>query len=263
MSTRVQIRIEDHVAEVLLDRPEKHNALDMPMFDELAAAAARLSAESAVRAVILTGAGENFCAGIDLGIFNDPGDAIDPVSMAPQESSPANRFQRAAFAWREVPVPVICALRGVAFGAGAQIALGADLRYASPDAQLSIMEVRWGLIPDLAISVTASNLVREDHLRELAYTGRVVSGTEALELGLVTAIHEDPLQAARETARSITGRSPSAIRAMKALFNERRDLDAAGSLALEARLQSRIIGRPNQMEAVRANVEGREPDFED
>ena len=121
MSTRLQIDIKDHVAEVLLNRPEKHNALDMQMFDDLAAAAARLSAESLVRAVVLAGAGDNFCAGIDLDIFRDPGDAIDPASMAPMEDSPANRFQRAAFAWREVPVPVICAIRGVAFGAGAQM----------------------------------------------------------------------------------------------------------------------------------------------
>ena len=263
MSTRLQISIEDHVAEVLLDRPEKHNALDMQMFDDLAAAGARLAADAAVRAVILTGAGENFCAGIDLGIFSDPGDAIDPESMAPQQDSHANRFQRAAYAWREVPVPVICAIRGVAFGGGAQIALGADLRFAAPDAKLSIMEIRWGLIPDLAISVTARNLVREDVLRELAYTGRVVNGSEARELGLVTAVHDDPLQAARDTARLIASRSPDAIRAMKALFNERPDLDTGRSLALEARLQSGIIGQPNQMEAVRANVEGRAPEFGD
>jgi enoyl-CoA hydratase/carnithine racemase len=263
MSTRLQISVEDHVAEVLLNRPEKHNALDMRMFDELAAAAARLAAETSVRAVILTGAGDNFCAGIDLGIFSDPGDAIDPASMAPGKDSHANRFQRAAFAWREIPVPVICAIRGVAFGGGAQIALGADLRYAAPDAKLSIMEIRWGLIPDLAISVTARNLVREDVLRELAYTGRVVKGSEARELGLVTAIHDDPLQAARDAARLIASRSPDAIRAMKALFNERLDLDAERSLALEARLQSGIIGQPNQLEAVRANVEGREPEFGD
>jgi enoyl-CoA hydratase/carnithine racemase len=261
MSTRLQISIDNHVAEVLLNRPEKHNALDMRTFDELAAAAARLSAEPSLRAVILAGAGENFCAGIDLSIFSDPGDAIDPASMAPQEDSHANRFQRAAFAWREVPVPVICAVHGVAFGGGAQIALGADLRYAAPDAKLSIMEIRWGLIPDLAISVTARNLVREDVLRELAYTGRVVSGSDARELGLVTAVHDDPLAAARDTARLIASRSPDAIRAMKRLFNERLDLDVGRSLALEARLQSRIIGQPNQMEAVRANIESREPDF--
>jgi enoyl-CoA hydratase/carnithine racemase len=263
MSARLQITIKDHVAEVLLDRPEKHNALDMQMFDDLAAAGSRLAADRSVRAVVLSGAGENFCAGIDLSIFSDPGDAISPASMAPQKDSLANRFQRAAFAWREVPVPVICAIRGVAFGGGAQLALGADLRYATSDAKLSIMEIRWGLIPDLAISVTASNLLREDKLRELAYTGRVVSGSEALEFGLVTAVHDDPLQAARDTARLIASRSPDAIRAMKTLFNDRRDLDAGRSLALEAKLQSGIMGQPNQMEAVHANIEGREPDFED
>ncbi len=263
MSTRLQISIENHVAEVRLNRPEKHNALDMEMFDELAAEGERLSAERSVRAVVLTGAGDNFCAGIDLSIFSEPGDAIDPASMAPQGDSHANRFQRAAFAWREIPVPVICAIRGVAFGGGAQIALGADMRYAAPDAKLSIMEIRWGLIPDLAISVTAGNLLRDDQLRELAYTGRVVGASEALDLGLVTAVHDDPLNAARETARLIAGRSPDAIRAMKTMFNERRDLDAAQSLALEAKLQSGIIGRPNQLEAVRANVEDREPEFED
>ncbi len=263
MSTRLQISIQDHVAEVLLNRPEKHNALDMQMFDDLAAAGARLAAERSVRAVVLSGAGENFCAGIDLSIFSDPGDAIDPASMAPQQDSLANRFQRATFAWREVPVPVICAIRGVAYGGGAQLALGADLRYATSGAKMSIMEIRWGLIPDLAISVTATNLLREDVLRELAYTGRVVSGSEALELGLVTAIHDDPLEAARDTARIIAGRSPDAIRAMKTLFNERLDLDTGRSLTLEARLQSEIIGQRNQMEAVRANIEGREPEFED
>ena len=263
MSTRVQISIEDHVAEVLLNRPEKHNAVDMQTFDEIGAAAERLLAETSVRAVVLSGAGDNFCAGIDVNIFSDPGDAIDPASMAPQDGSLANRFQRAAFAWREIPVPVICAIRGVAFGAGAQIALGADLRFAAPDAKLSIMEIRWGLIPDLAVSVTASGLVREDRLRELAYTGRVVDAAEAREYGLVTAVHDDPLQAARDTARLIAGRSPDAIRAMKRLFNARRDLDTAKSLELEAGLQSRVMGRPNQLEAVRANTEGRQPDFSD
>ena len=263
MKSRVRISIENHVAEVLLDRPEKHNAIDMRMFDELAEAGGRLSRERGVRAVVLAGAGDNFCAGIDLSVFSDPGEAIDPGSLAPQEGSHANRFQRAAFTWREVPVPVICAIRGVAFGGGAQIALGADLRYAAPDASLSIMEIRWGLIPDLAISVTASNLVREDQLRELAYTGRVVSASEALQLGLVTALHDDPLGAARDTARLIASRSPEAIRAMKTMFNTRRDLDAAHALALEAKLQSGIIGRPDQVEAVRANLESREPDFGD
>ena len=160
-------------------------------------------------------------------------------------------------------MPVICAIQGVAFGAGLQVALGADLRYATPDAKLSIMEIRWGLIPDLAITVTAKNLIPEDRLRELAYTGRVVSGREAYELGLVTAMHDEPLSAARNTARHIAAKSPAAIRAMKRMFNECRDLDQARSLALEAALQAGVLKGSNQQEAVAANMAGREPDFDD
>jgi len=263
MNERLQITIDGYVAEVLLNRPEKHNAVDMAMFDELGRIATRLAAETSVRAVVLSGAGENFCAGIDTGIFGEADAAIDSASMAPQEGTIANRFQRAAYALRELPIPVVCAIRGVAFGAGAQIALGADLRYATADAKLSIMEIRWGLIPDLAISVTARRLLRDDQLRELAYTGRIVDGAEACRLGLVTAIHDDPLGAARETARQIAAHSPDAIRAMKRLFDNSQDLDAAASLALEARLQAAVIGRPNQMEAVRANLAGRSPEFKD
>jgi len=263
MSTRLQTAIEDHVAEVVFNRPEKHNAVDMPMFDELGELGANLAADTSVRAVVLRGAGENFCAGIDLDVFSNSDSSIDAEALAPLDGTPANRFQRAAYVWRELPVPVICAIEGVAFGAGLQIALGADLRYATPDAKLSVMEVRWGLIPDLAITVTTSNLVREDRLRELAYTGRVVIGREALELGLLTAIHDDPLAAARETARHIAARSPNAIRAMKSMFNQRRDLDATQSLALEANLQARVLKGANQKEAVVANMAGREPEFED
>ena len=160
-------------------------------------------------------------------------------------------------------MPVICAIKGVAFGAGLQVALGADLRYATPDAKLSIMEVRWGLIPDLAITVTAKNLIPEDRLRELAYTGRVISGRDAFELGLVTAVHDEPLVAARDTARHIAAKSPDAIRAMKRMFNECRDLDQTRSLALEAALQAGVLKAPNQQEAVAANMAGREPDFAD
>lgn len=263
MTERLEIAIENHVAHVTLARPDKHNAVDMQMFDELGAVGDRLSAEPTVRAVVLSGSGDNFCAGIDVSVFSDPNSRIDPASMAPLDGSIANRFQRAAYAWREIPVPVICVIHGVAFGAGAQIALGADLRFATPDSKISIMEIRWGLIPDLGISVTSRGLIREDHLRELAYTGRVVAGEEALELGLVTAVHEDPLTAAREMAAGIAARSPDAIRAMKKMFNEYRDLDAPAALALEARLQAGILGQPNQVEAALATSAGRTPKFED
>jgi enoyl-CoA hydratase/carnithine racemase len=263
MSTRLQTAIDDHVAEVVLNRPDKHNAVDMAMFDELGELGASLAADRSVRAVVLRGAGENFCAGIDLDIFSNSEVPIDAASLAPLDGTPANRFQRAAYVWRELPVPVICAIKGVAFGAGLQVALGADLRYATPDAKLSIMEVRWGLIPDLAITVTAKNLIPEDRLRELAYTGRVVSGRDAFELGLVTAVYDEPLVAARDTARHIAAKSPDAIRAMKRMFNECRDLDQTRSLALEAALQAGVLKAPNQQEAVAANMAGREPDFAD
>jgi len=263
MSNRVDISIDGHVAEVVLNRPEKHNAVDMQMFDELGQAATQLADNRTVRAVVLRGAGDNFCAGIDVSVFSDPGAGIDAASMAPQGESPANRFQRAAYAWRELPVPVICAIQGVAFGAGAQIALGADLRYATADAKLSIMEIRWGLIPDMSITVTTGGLLRQDRLRELAYTGRVVDAGEALEFGLVTAIHQDPVAAAHDTARQIAAKSPDAVRAMKKMFTETRCLDDKASLALEAALQIGVLGTPNQLEAVHANMAGREPEFED
>ena len=263
MSERLQVSVKDHVAQVTLNRPGKHNAVDMQTFEEIDAIGERLAAEPSVRAVVLSGAGENFCAGIDTSVFTDPGGRIDPAWMAPVDGSPANRFQRAAIAWRELPVPVICALHGVAFGAGAQIALGADLRYAGPDVKLSIMEVRWGLIPDLGISLTARNLLRWDRLRELAFSGRIVDAHEALEIGLVTAVNDDPLAAAQATAAEIAKRSPDAIRAMKKMFNECQELDTGSSLALEATLQARVMGAPNQLEAVHANIAGREPDFKD
>jgi enoyl-CoA hydratase/carnithine racemase len=263
MSDCLTVSIESHVAEVVLDRPDKHNAVDLRMFDELGEAGAKLATDPSLRAVVLRGEGDNFCAGIDVSVFTDTDVAIDAAALAPLEGRIANRFQHAATVWRDLPVPVVCAINGVAYGAGLQIALGADIRYASPEARLSIMEIRWGLIPDLGISVTTRNLLRNDSLRELAYTGRVVSGREAQELGLVTAIEDDPVEAARVLARNIAGRSPDAVRGMKTLFNESATLDDADSLALEAALQARILAGRNQAEAVRANMARREPEFED
>ena len=263
MSERLHIEVEGGVAHVILNRPDKHNAVDMQMFDEIGAIGERLASEPSLRAVVLSGAGENFCAGIDTSVFTDSDGKLEPDSLAPMADSPANRFQRAAFAWRELPVPVICAIHGVAFGAGTQIALGADLRYAHPEAKMSIMEIKWGLIPDLGVSVTARNVVRWDRLRDLAYSGKVLDGNAALAAGLVTEVHDEPVAAAKATAAAIAQRSPDAIRAMKKLFNECPELDSGASLELEARLQMGVMSRPNQAEAVRAIVEGREPEFKD
>ena len=263
MSDPLEISVEGHVARVMLNRPDKANALNMDMFDALAAAGDSLAANAAVRAVVLHGAGPNFCAGLDTDMFAGEGMTDVVQSMQPLAPSPANRWQRAAYAWRELPVPVICAITGVAYGGGLQVALGADLRYAAADARLSIMEIKWGLIPDMAISTTLRDILPVDRIKELAWTGRIVEGDEARQLGLVTALHDDPLAAAMATADAISSKSPDAIRAMKRLINSAWQLTEGEALGLEAELQLGVIGRPNQLEAVMANVEQRQPKFED
>lgn len=263
MSNRIDISIENHVAEVMLNRPEKLNALDLETFDALDAAARALEGEKSVRAVVLHGAGENFCAGIDLSVLQGGIGDIGEALLAPVEGSPANRFQRAAYAWRELPVPVICVLQGVTFGGGFQIAMGADLRYAAPDTQLSIMESKWGLIPDMAISTTLRHILPPDRVKELAWTARVFDAEEGLQLGVLTSIEVDPLAAARRVAQACAERSPDAIRGIKCLVNEAWSRSEKDSLALEAQLQLRLLGSGNQAEAVRANLEKRKPDFAD
>lgn len=261
MNDRVDIRISGHVAEVMLDRPLKFNALDLETFDALDEAARKLEGESSVRAVVLHGAGENFCAGIDLSVLQGGISDVGEALLSPVEGSLANRFQRAAYAWRELPMPVICALQGVTFGGGFQIAMGADLRYAAANTQLSIMESKWGLIPDMAISTTLRNIVPPDRVKELAWTGRVFDAAEALQLGIVTAIEDDPLGTARRVAEACAEKSPDAIRGIKCLVNEGWSRSEKDSLALEAQLQLRLLGSKNQSEAVRANLEKRKPDF--
>jgi len=260
---RVEISVQGHVASVMLNREHKFNALDMRMFEALGAAADELAKQASVRAVVLHGAGDNFCAGIDTSALTDPDSNIVESLLAPVGTSAANLFQRAAYAWRELPMPVICALRGTTFGGGLQVAMGADLRFASSDARFSIMEAKWGLIPDMAISTTLRNIVAADRVKELAWSARVFDATEALELGIVTAIHEDPLSAAMGLAEDYAAKSPDAIQGVKRLVNEAWHLTEAEALALEARLQLGVIGAENQAEAVRANLEQRPPVFKD
>jgi enoyl-CoA hydratase/carnithine racemase len=259
---RVAIEITDHVALVTLTRPEKHNALDVAMFEAITAAAERLGDEPGVRAVVLHGEGPSFCSGLDVAgvMANQPGaDAL----MDPLRGEVPNWFQRAAHRWIEVPVPVIAAIHGHCLGGGLQIALAADVRIAAPDARLAVLEVKWGLIPDMAITRTLPRLVRIDVAKELAYTGRSVSGSEAHELGLVTHVADDPLSAARELAAEIAGRSPDAVRGMKRLFNESWSGSMQETLRLEADLQLGLLGTPNQLEAVRAGLTREPPAFVD
>jgi enoyl-CoA hydratase/carnithine racemase len=259
---RVAIEIADHVAVVTLTRPEKHNALDIAMFEAISAAAERLAGEPGVRAVVLHGDGPSFCSGLDVAgvMANQPGS--DDL-MAPLRGSVPNWFQRPVYRWIELPVPVIAAIHGYCLGGGLQIALAADVRFATPDARMSVLEVKWGLIPDMAITRTLPRLVGIDVAKELAFTGRLLSGSEACELGLVTHVADDPLAAARELAAEIAGRSPDAVRAMKRLFDHSWTGSPEETLRLEADLQLGLIGTPNQLAAVAAGMAKQPAEFVD
>jgi enoyl-CoA hydratase/carnithine racemase len=270
MSDRVSVCIEDGVADVRLTRADKMNALDAAMFEALIDAGRSVGANPGVRAVVLSGEGRCFCAGLDVSSFaamaggnggGGGGHRGNPFER--RDESPANVFQRSAWIWAEVPVPVIAALHGVAFGGGLQIALGADLRLVTADTRLSVMEIKWGLIPDMGISQTLPRVVKLDVAKELTFTGRVVNGAEAVELGLATRASQDPHADAMNLAREIAGRSPEAIRAGKRLFDAVGRMGPAESFLLEEKLQRSLIGSPNQVESVRANLEKRAPRFTD
>jgi enoyl-CoA hydratase/carnithine racemase len=259
---RVAVTVADHVATVTLARPDRHNALDVAMFEGIIAAAESLATTSGVRAVVLHGDGPSFCSGLDLGSLTSAGEGLDGLTDRVRGPVP-NWFQRAAHAWIDLPFPVIAALHGHVLGGGLQIALGADIRIAAPDARLSVMEVRWGLIPDMAITRTLPRLVTLDVAKELTYTGRVVSGEEAARLGLVTRIAAEPLAAARALAAEIAARSPDAVRRAKHLYDSSWTGPADETLAREAMLQLELVGSPNQLAAVAAELARRAPDFAD
>jgi enoyl-CoA hydratase/carnithine racemase len=261
-SDRVHVEIADHVARVTLARPDKHNALDIPMFDAITAAAQRLRTEPGVRAVILHGEGPSFCSGLDVVGVMSAGQGLDGLS-APLRGQVPNWFQRAAYDWIEVPVPVIASIHGNCLGGGLQIALAADVRFATPDSRLSVMEIKWGLIPDMSITRTLPRLVGIDVAKELTYTGRVFTGEEALRLGLVSHVTDDPLASAQALASEIAGRSPDAVRAAKRLFDEAWTGAPADTLTLEAELQLGLIGSPNQLAAATAGFSGEPAQFVD
>jgi enoyl-CoA hydratase/carnithine racemase len=269
MSERISVSVRDGVADVKLNRPDKLNALDQDMFAALAETGRALAGDRSVRSVVLSGEGRAFCAGLDFTGFMamaGEGSASSTPRRNPLErveGSPANFAQSAAYVWVELPVPVIAAVHGVAYGGGLQLALGADIRFVAPDARLSVREIQWGLIPDMTGTQTLRHLVRQDVARELTYTGRIVSGTEAVELGLATHVSETPYQAALEIAAEIASRSPDAVRAAKELLTAAPLVSIEEGLALEEKLQRSLIGRPNQIEAVQANLQKRDPKFTD
>jgi enoyl-CoA hydratase/carnithine racemase len=259
---RVGVVVADHVATVTLTRAEKHNALDIPMFEQIIAAADGLATSTGVRAVVLHGDGPSFCSGLDVVSIMASGNGLDGLVERVSGDVP-NWFQRAAHAWLELPMPVIAAVHGTCFGGGLQIALGADIRVAAPATRLSVMEVKWGLVPDMSITRTLPRLVGIDVAKELTFTGRVFDGAEAARLGVVTRLADDPLAAAHELATQIAGRSPDAVRAAKRLYDESWTGDAASTLALEAELQLGLIGSPNQLAAVAAGFSKEPAEFVD
>lgn len=266
---RVEVTVRDGMADVRLNRPDKLNALDAPMFRALVAAADALAADTSVRAVVLSGEGRGFCAGLDFAAFQAmSGDAAgsdvreELGRRLPGRST--NLAQQAVQGWAELPVPSIAAVHGVALGGGLQIALGADLRVVAPDAQLSVLEVRWGLVPDMTGTWLLPRLVGPDVAKELTWTGRMVGGEEAVRLGLATRVADDPRAAALELAGRIAAASPDAVRAAKALLDRSTSgADRAGHCQAESAAMGALIGSPNQVEAVRAFFEKRPPSFSD
>ena len=268
MTELVIVVIAEGIADIRFNRPDKHNSLTLEMFHAINAAAESVANNPAVRVVVLSGNGPSFCAGLDFSIMREMlkgPDAARAVldQLLARDAGPDNRAQRTAYGWKSAPVPVIAALHGVAFGGGCQIALGADLRIAAPDTRMSVMEIKYGLVPDMGLTQTLPELVRLDVAKDLTLTGRVVAAQEALELGLVTRIADDPLAVAFEIARGIAARSPAAIRACKRLLNEAWCADARSGLKLEEDLQLTLLGSPNQIEAVNASMQKRAAKFAD
>src|SRR3982074_416821 len=269
MEKRVSVSISEGVADVRLVRAEKMNALDAAMFEAIVATCDRLSREKGMRVVVLSGEGRSFCAGLDVVRFaamkENGGNGIaggEQRDLTARSHGLANFPQQAVWGWRQLPVPVIAAIQGVAFGGGFQLALGADMRFLAPDARMSIMEIKWGLVPDMAGTPILASLVRDDILRELTYTGRIFSAQEAMSYGLATRICDDPRTAAFEVARDIAGKSPEAIRAAKRMLNN-LSVDPGPALLAESVEQMKLMGGTNQLEAVRANIEKSAPRFAD
>jgi enoyl-CoA hydratase/carnithine racemase len=267
-SPRVTVTVTDGIADVRLNRPAKRNALDLAMFVALVSTGERLKTTPGLRAVVLSGEGQDFCAGLDFSMFEAMREGSDGglarAEVPPSPDSPAQVLvQRAPYVWAEQPVPVIAAIRGNALGGGLQIALGADIRIVSPDARLGLLEVAWGIIPDMTGTQLLPGLVGRDVAKELTFTARTISGEEAARIGLATRADPDPLAAALALAREIAGRSPHAVRAAKRLLDLAGRADLTAGLAREQEEIRALIGRPNQLEAITARLEKRAPKFTD
>ncbi|MGI9360885.1 MAG: crotonase/enoyl-CoA hydratase family protein [Parasphingorhabdus sp.] len=260
MSQRVTISVENHIADVRFNRPEKMNALDPEQIDAIIAATDELAQMKDVRAVVLSGNGKGFCAGLDMSSFTSSGTT---ASLTERSYGNANKYQHVVLQWRRLPAPVIVAIHGACVGGGLQFASAGDVRIATPDSKLSIMEMRWGLIPDMGSYSTWRSFVRDDILRELTYTNRIFSGEEGKELGFVSHLSDDPHARAMELAAEIAGKNPDAIKAAKRLMNKLPDMNEDEILMMESVEQDKVGGAPNQKEAVMAYLQKRTANFTD
>lgn len=260
MNERVSIDVADGIADVRLTRADKMNALDAAMFAALADAIDRLRDMAQVRVVVLSGEGRAFCAGLDMASMAGGGSGND---LATRSNGNSNRAQYVSTGWRSLPMPVIAAVHGVAMGGGFQLLSGADIRIARADTRMAIRETYWGLVPDMGGFALWRDYAREDVLRELVYTSREFTGAEAKEHGLVTHLDDQPYERAMAIAREIAGRNPHAVRAAKRLFNAVPDGDEASILLAESTEQIALMGSPNQIESVKANMGKRAPVFRD
>jgi enoyl-CoA hydratase/carnithine racemase len=268
MTDAVTFEVMAGVADVRLNRPEKHNAVDGDIIDGLLAAIERVRSDQSIRCVVLSGEGKSFCAGLDMSSFADmiSGDlTADSASDAYDEvdEAGANRVQRLGWGWQQLEIPVIAAIHGAAMGGGLNIAMGADIRVVAPTAKLGFVEITYGLLPDMSATQSLRHVVRLDRMKELVLSGRRFNGEEAYEYGLATMLSESPLETAMEIARSMASRNPDAVRAGKRLLNEAMFNTTAEGLLAESNCSRQLIGTPNQIEAVVATLEAREPSFTD
>ena len=268
MTDRVICTITDGVADVRLNRADKMNALDTGMFAALAEVGESLRLDPSVRAVVLSGEGRAFCAGLDFSSFqamaSDRGTGVSVGASSVPEGSPvAAAGQQAVFVWRMIPAPVIAAVHGHALGGGFQLALGADIRIVAPDVKMSVLEIRWGLVPDMCGTQLLPELVGLDVAKELTFTGRMIDGHEAVRLGVATRVSDTPLDDALALAREIAGKSPQATRGAKELLNMAGKVSLADGFAAEQRVIRALISSPNQVEAVSAFFEKRPAKFAD
>ncbi|MFC4602948.1 crotonase/enoyl-CoA hydratase family protein [Rhodococcus kronopolitis] len=259
-SPRVLVEIDGAVAHVILNRPDKLNGVDLEMLRGLVAAATSLRRNREIRAVILRGNGDAFCAGLDFAsVMERPAGVVR--SFLPSPLRGTNLFQRAHWVWRELPVPVLAVVHGRCYGAGLQLAAAADFRYSTPDCEWSVLEAKWGLVPDMAGTVPLGELVAPDVAKRLTMTGEIVSGTRARELGLVSEVDENPLAAALSFVDVLATRSPDSVAASKKLLNETRGGRPRRAFRIERRLQFAMLRSANAKIARTANFAKRDPEF--